>query len=1169
MAGGRIAGITVEIGGDTTKLSKALSNVNKSLKTTQSGLKDVDKLLKLNPGNVELLTQKQGYLTKAISDTEKKLQTEKEALAQLKANSTTDEVTEEQMALEREIIATEGDLKSLKEEYKNFGSVASQQIQLAGEKIQNVGKAVTNVGVGITKGVTVPIVAVGAASVAAWKEVDSAMDVIVKKTGASGKPLEEMKKAAENIATTIPTSFENAATAVGEVNTRFGLMGDDLEDLSTKFVKFAELNDKDVTSSVDSVQKAMAAMGVDTKDAGLMLDALNTAAQQSGIDVDTLTSSIVSNAAAFDGMGLSTGDVISLLANVEKSGVDTSTVMTGLQKAMQNATKQGKPASTALAEVEAAIKGAGTETDATRIAMNLFGKKAGPAIAKAVREGQISFEAMGTSLQDYAGNVESTFEGTLDPLDQVNTIMNTLKATGASIVEAAAPALTTAIETVGNVVKGLAEKWNSLDKGTQQMIIKFALAAAAVGPLVTGLGGAITGAGKVVSAFGKVKGAIGAAGAAGGLVGRIGGLVTAAGPILAGGAVVAGIVAGGVLIYKNWDKIKAGAKILGDKIKTAWGNIKTNVTAAAKKIGEDVKAKFDVLKTNAVKIFGDLGTNLKSKLNAAKTALVTVAGNIGTNIKTKFEELKSAAPVVFENMATSLKSKLNAAKTALETVAGNIGSAIKTKFEALKSAAPEVFEGMATSLKSKLNAAKTALETVAGNIGTGIKTAFDTLKTNAETVFGNMGTGLESKLNAAKTSLETVAGNIGTAIKTKFEELKTNAETLFADLGTSINTKFTEIKDNVTTTITNLASDAKKKFDEITTNAVNAAKQLGTDVANAFNTAKDGIATAAGNIATGAKEKFDGMKKTVGGVVSSLGTKIKTTWGDIRDNVDKKINGLTSNASTRFESADKAVSGSVGNISKTVSDNLGPSAEMATSCFVTVGKAAKTDAGGGIKYAGEKVDGLQKKLNKSSSTHFNSQMSSAGSAAKNDLGAGANEAKSDVGGMQSTLNKMSLYTFGKTVDTAASKAGTLATKMSSSESSASSLKSTLANMKLKMPSFSLPKFSLDWGTTTIFGKTWSYPKGINVSWHRDAYDNPLMFTSPTVLQTPHGLHGFGDGPGGEIVLSDKKLREIAGGGATYNINVYGANGQNVNDLAYAIQRRLVALERQREAAGMA
>lgn len=116
----------------------------------------------------------------------------------------------------------------------------------------------------------------------------------------------------------------------------------------------------------------------------------------------------------------------------------------------------------------------------------------------------------------------------------------------------------------------------------------------------------------------------------------------------------------------------------------------------------------------------------------------------------------------------------------------------------------------------------------------------------------------------------------------------------------------------------------------------------------------------------------------------------------------------------------------------------------------------------------------------------------------------------------------------------------------------------------------MPHISLQYKETTLFGKTFKYPSGFKTEWYKRAYQNPVMFTRPTVLQTPYGNKGFGDGRGGEIVLSDSKLRQIAGSGETnYTINIYGAEGQNVNALADAVQNRLVALQRQREAAGLA
>lgn len=113
----RIKGITVEIGGDTTGLSKALSGVNKEVRDTQTQLKDVNRLLKMDPGNTELLRQKYELLNKSIDSTEKKLDTLKQAEKQVQDQFKRGQVSESQYnALKREVIATESTLKNLKSE---------------------------------------------------------------------------------------------------------------------------------------------------------------------------------------------------------------------------------------------------------------------------------------------------------------------------------------------------------------------------------------------------------------------------------------------------------------------------------------------------------------------------------------------------------------------------------------------------------------------------------------------------------------------------------------------------------------------------------------------------------------------------------------------------------------------------------------------------------------------------------------------------------------------------------------------------------------------------------------------------------------------------------------------------------------------------------------------
>lgn len=128
--------------------------------------------------------------------------------------------------------------------------------------MQEVGGKISEVGEGLTTHVTAPIVAVGAASLVA-SELDSGLDIVEQKTGATGQTLEDMNQTVKDLATEIPTDFETAGAAVGEVNTRFGLTGQALDDLSGKFIKFADLNNTDVSTSVDNVSGVLNAFGQD------------------------------------------------------------------------------------------------------------------------------------------------------------------------------------------------------------------------------------------------------------------------------------------------------------------------------------------------------------------------------------------------------------------------------------------------------------------------------------------------------------------------------------------------------------------------------------------------------------------------------------------------------------------------------------------------------------------------------------------------------------------------------------------------------------------------------------------------------------------------------------------------------------------------------------------
>ena len=196
------------------------------------------------------------------------------------------------------------------------------------------------------------------------------------------------------------------------------------------------------------------------------------------------------------------------LGQADMAGIEASTMLMGLKLAMANASDEGITLDDALAAFTATMNGNGTETDKLTAAYDLFGTRAGAAIYNAVATGQLSLTDFQTSLIGFENSVSTTFENTLDPMDQAQIALNQMKIIGADLFATVAPALTTAMQALSSVLGSITEWWNSLNPATQEWIVKLALVAAAIGPLL------IVG-GQLVNSVSSIGGAVG------GIVGKL------------------------------------------------------------------------------------------------------------------------------------------------------------------------------------------------------------------------------------------------------------------------------------------------------------------------------------------------------------------------------------------------------------------------------------------------------------------------------------------------------------------------------------------------------------------------------------------------------------------------------------------------------------------------
>lgn len=648
--------------------SKTLSSEMKAL---TSSFDKNDKSLANNKKQRELLTKQIEAQEKAVKAQQKML--DEATNATDKNGEHTDAMRQKAEKWQQVVNNSTAELNRMKRELEDLPG----PMKLVGQSMQEVGKKMTEVGTKMSKTVTAPIVAFGTAAIKAFQEVDAGIDTIVQKTGASGEALAEMRESMENIATSIPTSFETAGAAIGEVNTRFGVTGQQLEDLTAQFIKFADLNGTDVSTSIDNVQKMMAAFGIETEDAAAVLDTLNKVGQDTGISVDKLASGLVTNGSALRELGLNAADAAVLMGELEKSGVDTSTVMTGLAKVQKTAMSEGISMSEAL---EKAVSSSGD-------AVSIFGAKAGPRLYEAFQSGILSLDMFSgglNSLEDNIGNVSDTFNSTLDPLSQWQMTLNQLKITGAELGATIGETALPVIQALGDGARKLSEWFRGLTTEQQQLIVKVAAIAAVAGP-------ALIIAGKIVSAVGT--------------------LLTLMNPVTLAIAGVALAIAG---VVAFWPRIQEFFQGLALKLDDFVNSIPEKAAALLAKFGEGIMSALDLV-----------GSAIGSVLESMVTT-------IGTWLTDMYNKGKDIMDEIFNGISDAASSLWESFSGIGSSIVDGVWSGISGAIDTFTTNVRGFFSGIVDGVKKDLhiNSPSKVFAYIGRMMGEGVQVGWDASMSN-------------------------------------------------------------------------------------------------------------------------------------------------------------------------------------------------------------------------------------------------------------------------------------------------------------------------------------------------------------------------------------------------------------------------------------------------------
>lgn len=524
--------------------SKTIKEINKEMNLAAAEYKNQVSAMDKDATQTEKLRAAKQKLEKQLGLAEQRSQMLREEYE--KSVKETGEYSAESEKLYKQLLNSETGENKLRTALEQTNDALKEQGDVSVDtakklqKIEETGEKVKGVGEKMSVGVTAPIVAAGAAGLAAFGEVDEALDTIITKTGATGDQADRLSQSFKNVGSNTHLPLQTVGEAIGEVNTQFGFMDKKLEDSTNYLLQYAEINDTDVSQSAISARQAIDAYGLEYDDLNSVLDVTTKTSQNTGQSVDDLMQKAIDGAPQIKQLGLSFGEGVTLLGQFEQSGVDSSAALSSLSKATVAYAKDGKSLSQGLEELQDKVKNAGSETEAINAAAEVFGTKGGPRMADAIRRGTLNLEDLAKTAGESGGAVGDTFDATLDPIDQADQAMNNAKLAMADVGEAVQVSLLPFFEKATSLLQEFSKWWGSLDQDTKNWIITIAGIAAAVGPVLIVLGSLM---GSVTKIVGGVKSFIGVWQAMAGFL--------AANPFVLVIAGIALLIAGFILAYNK------------------------------------------------------------------------------------------------------------------------------------------------------------------------------------------------------------------------------------------------------------------------------------------------------------------------------------------------------------------------------------------------------------------------------------------------------------------------------------------------------------------------------------------------------------------------------------------------------------------------------------------
>ena len=799
----RIKGITVEIGGDTTGLEKALKGVNSSIKTTQSTLKDVERLLKLDPTNTELLTQKQKLLKDAIASTSEKLETLKEAQKQAKEQLERGELGQDKYdALQREIVETEQELKRLQEQAATT-SVTLEKIAAAGDKFEKAGDSITNAGKQISVA-SAAVTGLGVAAVKTAADFDSAMANVAAISGATGDDLQALRDKAREMGEKTKFSASEAADAMSYMAMAGWKTGDMLSGIEG-IMHLAAASGEDLATTSDIVTDALTAFGLTAEDSAHFADILAAASSNANTNVSMMGETFKYCAPVAGALGYSAEDVAEAIGLMGNAGIKSTQAGTALRTMMTKLQGELKLSGEALGEVTIQTANADgsmrelsdiladcrtafskmSESEAAAAAETLVGKNAMSGFLALMNSAPGDIDKLRNAIDNCDGSAENMAAIMQDNLNgQLTILKSQLEELAISFGEMLMPV----IRKVVTAVQGFVDKLNNMDEAQRKTIITIGLVIAALGPFLVILGTVISTVGKSMKAYASaakgIKKLMVAVKSGTGIFGKLG---TALGgisaPVLAIVAVIAVLVAAFTHLWKTNDGFRENIIATWTQIKETVNNFCQGIVDRLNSLGFEFSSITEVLKAvwdgfcnllgpvfeGAFRFISDtLSTVLDVILNTVDFFIAVFSGDW----EGAWEAVKNIFSSIWNGLVSWFTNILETIKGVLDVALGWIGTSWEQVWTNVKNFFTNIWNGIKDFISSTINSISTTISNVITGIKTTVNNVFSAIKTTISNIFNGIKDTATSVWNAIKTAITTPIENAKEKVREAINAIK-------------------------------------------------------------------------------------------------------------------------------------------------------------------------------------------------------------------------------------------------------------------------------------------------------------------------------------------------------------------------------------------------------------